>query len=152
MTTDWKKQGRTNRRKGGEFERKVREWLRDEDWVVDKFSSNVDLEEGEFVTAKPKFNAFRKAMGIGTGFPDFVCWRPRVEGEGYELMFVECKVSGELSRLEKLKMAWLEGEGYCCWVANKNEHAEIRRGCINDIELKKPKKAKEIKKAVEDGI
>ena len=152
MTTDWQKQGKTNKRKGGEFEREVRTWLREDGWIVDKFSSNIELSfdfkddsviGGEFVTAKAKFNAFRRVMGIGTGFPDFLCFRPKAEGEDYELMFVECKLNGRLSREEKEKMAWMESEGHCCWVAGRDENG--------NIELNKPKKAKEKKKAVEDG-
>ena len=138
MTTDFEKQGKKNRREGGDFERKVRAWL-EEDWVVDKFSSNVDLEEGVFVKAKQKFNPFSKALGIGTGFPDFVCLKPSPEGKPHELMFVECKLNGKLSREEKEKMAWMEGEGYCCWVAGQDEDG--------DVELNKPKKTREAKKA-----
>ena len=139
MTTDWAKQGKKNRREGGDFERKVREWLREDGWIVGKWLSNVDLESGKFVTAKQKWNSFRKAMGIGTGYPDFVCLKPSPEGKPHELMFVECKLNGTLSREEKEKMAWMEGEGYCCWVAGQDEDG--------DVELKKPKKTREAKKA-----
>ena len=141
MARDWGKQGKQNRRKGGEWERKVREDLREGGWIVDKWSSNIDLfiqgDEvigGEFITAKPKFNAFRKAMSIGTGFPDFLCFKQSKEREGYELMFVECKTNGTLSKEEKEKMAWLEGEGYCCWVAGKDKDG--------DVCYEKPKKTK----------
>jgi len=113
---DYQKQGKSNRRKGGEWERKVRKYLIEEGWIISKWNNNVDLEEGKIVQAKMKYNFFKKAMSIGTGFPDFVCIKPT-----NELMFVECKLTGKLDRLEKQKMEWLESEGYDCWVAGKGE-------------------------------
>ena len=138
MPTDWKKQGKRNRRKGGDWEREVKENLENDGWIVEKFGNKVDLfiqgdevSGGEFIKAKP-YLIRGMGMMLGAGFPDFLCFKPSPQGKPHKIKFVECKINGSLSKLEKQKMAWLESEGYCCWVAGKDE---------NDcVELCKPKK------------
>ncbi len=85
-------QGKRNRQSGAEFERKVRADLKSKGWLVSKFMNNVELTElwsaghkystdkplgydGKMIPAKRKYNPFKKALCIGTGFPDFICWR-----------------------------------------------------------------------------
>jgi len=99
------KKGRKSRAVGGRFELKVRKDLEDKGRVVDKWSNNVDLEKGEIVPAKRKYNPFRKAMVIGTGFPDFVSIKHIYEGS-YSVIGVEVKINGKLSKEEKEKCAW----------------------------------------------
>ena len=97
--------GRKSRGAGAKFELKVRADLESKDWVVDKWSNNIDLEEGKIIPAKRKFNPFSKVMTIGTGFPDFIAIQHLSEGR-YSVMGVEVKVNGTLSKIEKEKCAF----------------------------------------------
>ena len=140
MAHDYKKQGKTNRRKGGDWEREVKADLESEGWIVEKFGNKVDLftqgDEvigGEFIKAKP-YMIRGRGMMLGAGFPDFLCFKPSPQGQPHEIMFIECKINGTLSKEEKQRMAWLESEGYCCWVAGKDE--------FDCVELSKPKKTR----------
>jgi hypothetical protein len=97
--------GRKSRAAGSRFEVKVRKDLEDKGRVVDKWSNNVDLEKGEMAPAKRKYNPFRKALVIGTGFPDFISIKHIYE-EAYSVIGVEVKMNGVLSKEEKEKCAW----------------------------------------------
>ncbi len=97
--------GSKSRAGGSQFEARVRKDLEEKGWVVDKWSNNVDLDEGKVVPCKRKFNPFNKVMTIGTGFPDFVCFQ-LMEGGRYKVIGVEVKMNGNLSRVEKEKCVW----------------------------------------------
>ncbi|MFH0808676.1 MAG: hypothetical protein V1888_03635, partial [archaeon] len=71
------RRGSKSRADGGQFEARVRKDLELKGWVVDKWSNNVDLENGNIVPCKRKFNPFNRVMTIGTGFPDFICFEKR---------------------------------------------------------------------------
>lgn len=63
---------------------------------------------GKLVKCKPKFNPFTKSLMMNSaGFPDFIAFRPN--GECYEIIGVEVKVNGLLSKEEKKKCQWLLG-------------------------------------------
>lgn len=94
--------GKKSRAGGGLFELRVRKDLEKKGWIVDKWSNNID--DGKLIPAKKKFNPFNKVMSIGTGFPDFVCFEKR--RDLYEVIGVEVKMNGMLSRIEKEKCAW----------------------------------------------
>lgn len=96
------KKGKKSKAGGGQFELRVRKDLEAKGWIVDKWSNNFDLEEGEVIPAKRKFNPFSKVMTIGTGFPDFIAFRRREDGN-YKIMGVEVKMNGMLNRVEKDK-------------------------------------------------
>ena len=98
------RKGKKSRSGGGLFELRVRKDLEKKGWIVDKWSNNVELDSGKLIPAKKKFNPFNKVMSIGTGFPDFVCFEKR--GKLYEVIGVEVKMNGTLSRIEKEKCAW----------------------------------------------
>ena len=123
---DYKKQGKANRAKGARFERKVRQKFESEGWIVDKFTKNIDLDNSCIVPAKSNRFGSRSC-----GFPDFLMFKKKPCG--YELMLVECKVNGTLSKTEKLKMEWLKNEGHECWVASKE-------GTL--VELQKPREVR----------
>jgi len=55
--------------------------------------------------AKRKYNPFKKVMVIGTGFPDFIAFRPK--GKNYEIIGVEVRGSGWLDKSEKEKCKFL---------------------------------------------
>jgi len=99
------KKGRTSRAKGARFELKVREEMESRGWIIDKWSNNVDLNEGKLVKAKRKYNPFKKMLVVGTGFPDFIAFK-RI-GTNCEVIGVEVKTNGILSKEEKAKCKWL---------------------------------------------
>lgn len=99
-------EGKKSRQKGSQFELFVRKDLEKKDWIVDKWSNNVDLEEQKVVQAKRKFNPFSKVMTIGTGFPDFIVIK-NLENDFFEVVGVEVKVNGTLSKEEKEKCRFL---------------------------------------------
>ncbi len=103
------RRGSKSRADGGLFEAKVRKDLEGKGWVVDKWSNNVDLDEGKIVPCKRKFNPFNKVMTIGTGFPDFICFSRR--GDLFKVIGVEVKMNGNLSRVEKEKCVWYLDKG-----------------------------------------
>ena len=103
-------QGRKNRAAGGRFELKVRADLEKMDWIVSKWMNTVDYDKegktGKLVPAKRKYNPFLKVLGIGVGFPDFVCFRKAGSGN-YEVIGLEAKGNGYLDQKEKGMCHWL---------------------------------------------
>jgi len=97
--------GKKAKKKGLDFEAEVREDLEEKGWIVCKWVNQIDLIQGKIVAAKRKFNPFSKVMTLGTGFPDFICFRKG--GEGYVIWGVEVKTNGLLDREEKEKCAFL---------------------------------------------
>ena len=95
------KKGRKSRASGANFELKVRKDLEEKNWTVAKYPNNFDLTENKIIPAKRKFNPFSKIMTIGTGFPDFVAFQKM--NEYYNVIGVEVKVNGQLSKEEKEK-------------------------------------------------
>ncbi len=96
------KRGSKSKSSGSQFELRVRKDLVRKNWIVDKWTNNLDLEKGEIVPAKRLFRKFKNNMGvmtIGTGFPDFICFQNR--NEGYQIIGVEVKSNGILNRIEK---------------------------------------------------
>ena len=144
VKTDFKKQGKKNRVAGAKFELEVRKDLEEKGWICSKWQNNVEFEriidesekrgegifvkkmhmEGKLIPAKRKFNPFRKVLGIGTGFPDFIVYTPckgiRIQGlstfdiNGAKFEFtpfmvfgVEAKLNGRLDKDEREKCKWL---------------------------------------------
>ncbi|MBL7058851.1 hypothetical protein ISS08_00145 [Candidatus Pacearchaeota archaeon] len=98
------KQGKKNRAAGARFELKVRTQLESEGWIIDKWGNNVDFEEpeGKLVKAKRKYNPFMKIIAIGTGFPDFICFKLK-DKQNYDVIGVEVKSNGYLDKTERAK-------------------------------------------------
>lgn len=96
------KMGRVSRARGARFELKVRKDLEEKSWVLDKWSNNVDLEENKIIPAKRKYNPFLRALSLGTGFPDFVGIK-KIHDGCYDVIGVEVKINGILSKIEKEK-------------------------------------------------
>jgi len=145
--TDFKKQGKRNKRNGLLFEKRVKDDLKKEGWKVSKWNNNVEFKKdtipqknspydeeilvGECSTSKPS-----KFRLMQTGFPDFIAYKQvRVEGKSltvgrfggpaklYEIIFVECKTKGYLSKEEKDKAVWYLKKSYCSkfFVAKKTK-------------------------------
>ena len=106
--------GRKARRLGAKFERDTRKDMISKGWIVDKFTNNIDLDTQEIVQAKS--NQFNSRS---CGFPDFLMFRPILNR--YELIFVECKLHGRITKLEKQKLEFLRSRGHKCYVAEQND-------------------------------
>jgi len=97
--------GKKSRVKGQKFEAKVRQDLENLGWTVTKWMNTVDYDKGKVVPAKRKYNPFLKALSIGTGFPDFICFKRN--GEGFDVIGLEVKGNGYLDQVEKGMCIWL---------------------------------------------
>jgi hypothetical protein len=118
--------GKKARKSGGDFELKVRKDLEEKGWIVSKWQNNVDLELKKVVQAKRVFNPFKKIMTIGTGFPDFIAFQ-LLGDRVYNIIGVESKLNGLLSREEKEKCAFLLDQKVFndIWISTKNEDGKI---------------------------
>jgi hypothetical protein len=134
-------QGRKSKAQGASFELKVRKDLEGKGWTVDKWSNNVDLEGGRLVACKRVFRPVgngRSVMSIGTGFPDFICFDRR--DDLFEVIGIEVKMNGLLSREEKKKCAWLLEHGVFgqILIASKiKEKNRIKIEYLDFLEVKK---------------
>lgn len=126
------KKGRSSRARGARFELKVRADLEKQGNVVDKWTNNIDLEKGEIISAKRKFNPFSKVLTIGTGFPDFICIK-KISEEFHRVTGVEVKINGILSKEEKEKCRFYLRNGIFSkiWIAKQGE----KRGEIEYIDF-----------------
>ncbi len=137
-TEEYSKRGKSNRAKGQRFELKVRQNLEELGWVVGKWTNTVDYEKGKIVPAKRKYNPFSKVLTIGTGFPDFICFRRNSErnsnneedssSRNYEVIGLEVKGNGYLDQIEK---------GMCFWLLKNKIFSRIliaKKTKTNDIE------------------
>ena len=101
--------GKKSRASGTRFESKVRQNLEEMGWIVGKWTNTVDSDKSKILKlmpAKRKYNPFLKALGIGTGFPDFVAFK-KVEDGKYDVIGVEVKTGGYLDKIEKGMCHWL---------------------------------------------
>jgi hypothetical protein len=81
------KMGKKSRAAGGRFELSVRKDLEKKEWIVDKWTNNVEFEtakvptmdlsftKGKLIPAKRKYRGPGIPMSIGTGFPDFIAYK-----------------------------------------------------------------------------
>jgi hypothetical protein len=126
-------QGRKNRAAGARLELKVRAELEKMGWTITKWMNTIDYEKNKIIPAKRKFNPFLKILGMGTGFPDFVCFKRNLDGN-YEVIAVEVKANGYLDSIEK---------GMCQWMLENKIFSKIliakkaeKRGQIEYIDFK----------------
>ena len=107
--------GKKSRRTGADTERRTRADLEKEGWIVSKWQNNI--KDNKCVGAKQ--GRFRMTS---TGFPDFIaykrvaCWNCQAHEFlecSYEIVFVECKTNGKISKEEKEKAQWYLTNGYC---------------------------------------
>ncbi|MFH1326717.1 MAG: hypothetical protein ABIH59_01155 [archaeon] len=126
------KKGRVSRARGARFELKARESLEKDGWILDKWTNNVDLENNILVKAKRKYNPFKKMLVVGTGFPDFIGFK--LSGKKYDVIGIEAKINGLLSKIEKEKCKWyLKNKIFSkIYIAKaKKIGRKIEVGCIN---------------------
>lgn len=120
--------GKKARAAGGRFELKVRQELESMGWIVSKWMNTVDKDKSNILRlmpAKRKYNPFLKALGVGTGFPDFIAFK-KVEkfmdadgieqDAGYEIRGIEVKSNGYLDKIEK---------DMCCWLLENKIFSKI---------------------------
>ena len=124
--------GKKSRRDGMAFERKVRKDLEDKGWIVDKWTNNLQLQmslnekgwEYEIHPAK----SFR-GITRSNGFPDFIAFKTEqlqgidIEPSLFDVIAVESKMNGVLSKVEKEKCSWyLDNSVFSrIWIASKGE-------------------------------
>lgn len=107
-TTEFNKlQGKKNRAAGARFETAVRKEMINQGYFVSKWQNNV--EENQLVACKNKFRGPGLPMMLSGGFPDFIGFRPKAMSafQNYEVIGVESKLNGKLSKEEKEKASWL---------------------------------------------
>jgi len=127
------KQGKANRRLGADTERRTRKDLEKDGWIVSRWQNNVEFNiehQGNAVQIIPDEVVVGKCIAAkqgrfrmtSTGFPDFfaykkiACWNCRAHKFGecsYEIVFIECKTNGKMSKEEKEKAKWYLDNGYC---------------------------------------
>jgi hypothetical protein len=119
--------GKKSRVAGQKFEIKVRQDLENLGWIVSKWINTIDYEKNRVIPAKRKYNPFSKVLTIGTGFPDFVCFKRNSDGN-YNVIGLEVKTNGYLDQIEK---------GMCFWLLENKIFSRI-------LIAKKSKEGKEI--------
>jgi len=139
--------GGKSRASGGQFELRVRKDLEEKGWTVDKWSNNVDMDSNKVVPCRRVFKRFgvgKGVMTIGTGFPDFVAFDRR--DDLFEVIGVEVKMNGTLSREEKEKCCWLLERGIFSQIliASKIKIKNRVRVCYLDfLEIKRKMRKEE---------
>ncbi len=127
--------GKKSRKDGMAFELKVRKDLESKGWIVDKWTNNVDLctewASGNSKLHPAKSNRFNMRS---TGFPDFIAFRRIVRYKDmlevirnplcFEVIAVESKMNGVLSKVEKEK---------CQWYLDNNIFSKILIACKSVI-------------------
>lgn len=138
MTSEKSALGKKSRLKGQKFEAKVRQNLEEMGWIVSKWMNTVDLEKSSkigklaLVSARRKYNPFFRALSIGNGFPDFVCFRRKETGD-CEVIGLEVKANGYLDKTEKgICMLLLENKIFSRILIAKNSK---ERGKIEYIDF-----------------
>lgn len=117
--------GKKSKLKGGQFELRVRNDLEKKEWIVDKWTNNIDLELKKVIPAKRKMGFINKnmrIMTIGTGFPDFIAFQ-LMDEKNYQIIGIEVKTNGKLSKIEKEKCKfYLEKRIFNqIWIAKKTK-------------------------------
>lgn len=121
------KTGKKNRASGADFERRVRFDLENKGWIVSKWMQNVETGNDKTgwlvrdlwkcIPAKHKFRGPGIPFAMGTGMPDFIAYRepdiPDYVSPYKEIIFVECKSNGILSKEEKEKAKWYLDNNFC---------------------------------------
>lgn len=138
--------GKKSRAAGARFELKVRKMMEKDGWVIDKWTNNVDLEKNEIVAAKRKFNPYTKILSIGTGFPDFMGFKP----SKFNIIGIEVKSRGYLDKKEREK---------CKFLLEKNIFSKIliakrgeKRGEIEYIDFRKKEESKNFKENIKNSV
>jgi len=124
------KQGKRNRRMGANFERRTRKDLEQKGWFVSKYQNNLDLEQNKMIPAKA--SRFRLST---TGFPDFIAYK-MYKTLTAKIMFVECKINGKLSKIEKEKANWYLKNNVCSKFFIASKYKENGKVKINYEEIK----------------
>jgi len=145
-----KTQGKKNRAAGARFELKVRHDLESKGWNVSKWMNNLrwfvkdakgKTEDYIMCTAKHKFRGKGIPMAIGTGFPDFVCFKIikneiEVNGEKLKLVYHStnaCSKQGSFASFPKIKYEVIGCEVKSNGYLTKEERAKCKWLLDNNI-------------------
>lgn len=85
------------------------------------------MRKAKLVKCKPKFNPFTRSLMMNSGgFPDFIAFQPVGNGL-YNVIGVESKINGILSKEEKEKCAFLINKKVFnqIWISKENEEGQI---------------------------
>ncbi len=104
-------------------------------WIVDKWSNNVDLEEDKLVKVKNRFLGTGKPIMLGAGFPDFIAFKRK--GKNYEIIGVEARTVGHLSKEEREKCQWYLDNKIFSKILIAKQEREGRRINVHYIDFKK---------------
>jgi len=77
-------------------------------FVIKETKEEISFENiifNKVIISKKKFNPYNKAMMLSGGFPDFISIQHR-GGKLYDVIGVESKMNGILSKIEKHKCLW----------------------------------------------
>jgi hypothetical protein len=131
---DYKKIGKRNKLMGADFERRTRAYMESLGYCVTKWHNNV--KENKVISAKPGF--YRQMQ---TGFPDFLCFihvdnmeNPKIRL--YDIIMIECKINGRLSKEEKEKVKFYLDHDYCdkFYIASKGYDGRKIKIILTEIE------------------
>ena len=103
--------GKKSRREGMAFELKVRKDLESSGWIVDKWTNNVEFPDDELkskLKRMGKLHSAKSFRGItrSNGFPDFIAFKHAGYSYLFDVIGVEVKTNGYLSKVEKEKCQW----------------------------------------------
>ncbi len=142
---DHKAQGKANKAAGARFEKKVREHYEELGWIVTKWRNNIDLDKKSIIKASNYYIPGRGNV-MGSGFPDFVMFREYHIDEfrgKYEVIFVEAKLNGFLTKEEKLKLKVLKDLGHTTYIAyddrSQDNNIRLREFVYTDGKEKIPR-------------
>lgn len=145
--------GRKSRSAGIRFERRVRKDLESKGLIVIKNPNNViklDTPNGQhikFTQGKSKYNPYTKRLMMNSGgFPDFIAFKnykqinPKeieiIIPHSHEVIGVECKTNGYLSKEEKEKCRWLLDKKIFSKILIAKKKKEGRKIAVEYIEFK----------------
>lgn len=105
--------GKKSRAAGSAFERKVREHLTKQGWIINRWNNQLN-EEYKIVPAKVNFRFGSR----NNGFPDYLAIHPLENGIA-TIMLIECKMGKYLDREEKTKCEAYELQRIPVYIAYK---------------------------------
>jgi len=120
MPTDYKQQGKNNRRRGAAHEHKTRHYLEEQGYIVARWNNQIDLTTSPPTMIQAKSTHFNRGT---TGFPDFIAIKPHpTHPLLYTIILIECKVNNKLTPTEKLSLNHIQEQlNIPCFISYKIE-------------------------------
>ena len=100
--TDYKQQGKNNRRRGQAHELKTRHHLEQQGYIVARWNNQIDLTTSPPTIIQAKSTKYNRGT---TGFPDLIAFKPTSPNtDTHNIILIECKVNNTLTPTEKLTL------------------------------------------------